>query len=153
MKKAPLLVLLLALAALGLAACGGSDGDTAGGDTQAQTQEETGGSETGGAEAEGGTAGSAAVVDLEADPDGALAYTTDEAQASAGNVTLNFTNPAAIAHDAVLETADGEDLGGTEVVTEGSASAEFELDPGSYTFFCSVPGHREAGMEGTLNVE
>ena len=53
-----------------------------------------------------------------------------------------------------VESSGGEDLGKTEIITEGSESVTLKgLKPGKYTYFCSVPGHREAGMEGTLVVE
>ena len=92
-------------------------------------------------------------MDIEADPGGNLAFTTDEASAQAGKVTVNFTNPSAVPHDVRIEGSGGEDAGGTEVITESSKSATVNLKPGEYTFYCSVPGHRQAGMEGTLTVE
>jgi uncharacterized cupredoxin-like copper-binding protein len=68
-------------------------------------------------------------------------------------VTIEFHNPASIPHDVMIEDADGNDVGGTEVITDDSDSVTLDLDAGDYTFYCSVPGHREAGQEGTLTVE
>lgn len=147
-KLVPLFALLLA--ALALAACGGGD-DTTGEETS-PAPETTQEAETE-KEAEGGTAGSAAAVDIEADPSGQLAFTSDEAGAKAGEVTVNFTNSSPVPHDVRVESSGGEDLGGTEVISEGNESAKVELKPGEYTYFCSVPGHRQAGMEGTLTVK
>ncbi|HWJ42205.1 MAG TPA: hypothetical protein VNR67_02125, partial [Solirubrobacterales bacterium] len=96
MKKLAALFVLI-LAAFALVACGGGDDTTS--DTTAETpttQEENGGEKE--KEAEGGTAGSA-TVDFEADPSGALAYTSDEATAKAGEVTVNFTNSSPVPHD------------------------------------------------------
>jgi plastocyanin len=104
-------------------------------------------------EAEGGSGGSSASLDIEADPSGNLAFTTDEATAKAGEVTVNFTNSSPVPHDVKIEDKSGQEIGGTEVISEGSDSGEVELKAGTYTFYCSVPGHRQAGMEGTLTVK
>ncbi|MBK5220781.1 MAG: cupredoxin domain-containing protein [Thermoleophilia bacterium] len=156
MKKALLVALALVVAALALAACGGSDSSS---DTNAETQSqsggtaESGGESTGGGEAEGGTAGSASAVDIEAADGSDLAYKQKSAEASAGKVTVNFTNPQPIPHDVAIEDSEGADVGKTELIAEDSGSVEVDLKPGTYTFFCTVPGHREAGMEGALTVK
>jgi plastocyanin len=140
--------LVLMLAALALVACGGSSGssETTGETTAPQESE----SEAGGGASEG--SGSASTLKIEASSS-ELAYTTTSATAKAGNVTVDFTNPSAIGHDVAIESSGGETVGKTEIVTEGSGSASVNLKPGTYKFFCTVPGHREAGMEGTLTVK
>jgi plastocyanin len=162
-KLVPLFALLLA--ALALAACGGGDdtsGDTSpvggavedveekAGEAKEEVEDKAGEVKD---EAEGGSAGSGAALDIEADPSGQLAFTTDEASAKAGEVTINFTNSSPIPHDVRVESSGGEELGGTEVISEQGESATVDLKPGEYTYFCSVPGHREAGMEGALTVK
>lgn len=146
-KVVPLFALLLA--AMALAACGGGSDTTS--EESAAAPETTQEAETE-KEAEGGSAGSAA-LDVEADPSGQLAFTSDEASAKAGKVTVNFTNSSPVPHDVKIEDSSGKEIGGTEVISEGSDSAEVELKPGTYTYYCSIPGHREAGMEGTLTVK
>lgn len=137
----------LVLAALALVACGGSSDDgtatTGGGATTTES----------GGEAEGKSAGSAGSVAFEADPGGDLAYTSDTATAKAGEVTIDFTNPQPLTHDVAIEDAEGETIGKTELISEGSDSTVVDLEPGKYSFYCSVPGHREVGMEGTLTVK
>lgn len=138
-KPMLLLPVLLAAAALGLVACGGDD--------EASTSAAT----------TPGTTTSATTPDesfaVAADPSGQLAYTETEISVPAGSVTVDFENPAAIGHDVVVEDADANELLRTDVITESSATATGELEPGTYTFYCSVDAHREAGMEGTLTVE
>jgi len=129
-------LLALALASLALVACGGGDSET---------------SETSGGGGEGSGGGS--TLAFEADPGGQLAFTTNSATTKAGNVTIEFTNPQALPHDVKIEDSSGTEVGGTDTITEGSNSATVTLKAGSYTFYCSVPGHREAGMEGTLTVK
>ncbi len=142
MKKLAMLLSVLALAAFGVAACG--DDDESSDETAATTTEET---TAGGGGGEGGT------VSIEADPDGALAFTSDSASAPAGEVTIEFDNPSSVGHDVVVEDADGNELARTDVITDSSTSTTGEFESGEYTFYCSVAGHREGGMEGTLTVE
>jgi plastocyanin len=148
MKKFAALFALL-LAALALVACGGGSDTTSDTAVAPETTQEAEGEK----EAEGGSEGSAAAVDIEADPSGQLAFTSDSATAKAGKATVNFTNTSPVPHDVRIESSGGEEVGGTEVLSEGSESAKVDLKPGEYTFFCSVPGHRQAGMEGTLTVK
>jgi plastocyanin len=149
--------LALALASLALVACGGGGDDnssttaTSGGESQAEQGAGSAGQETGGGNEE--ASGSASTLKFEADPNGALAYTTTSATAKAGEVTVEFKNPQSLTHDVAIESSSGEEVGKTELVADGSDSTTVDLKPGTYTFYCSVPGHREAGMEGTLTVK
>jgi plastocyanin len=140
----------LVLASLALVACGSSSSDS--GSTSAETTEsqaETGAGQA--QEAEGDSAGSAAALDIEAGE--GLAYTSDSATAKAGKVTVDFTNPQPLTHDVAIEDSSGKTIGKTELIAEGSDSTVVDLKPGEYTYYCTVPGHREAGMEGTLTVK
>ncbi len=109
------------------------------------------GDEEGKAEAGAEAAGPGGTIKVAAD-ESALAYDTDSLEVDSGKVEIDFDNPSSIGHDVDVEK-DGEELGGTEVIAQSEESVEVDLEPGTYTFFCSVPGHREAGMEGTLTVK
>jgi plastocyanin len=144
--------LVLAVAALALVACGSSS------DSSSSTTEASGGesqAEQGGPakEESGGGGGSASTLKFEADPNGELAYTSNSETAKAGKVTVEFKNPQALTHDVAIEDSSGEEVGATELIADGSDTTTVDLKPGTYTYFCTVPGHREAGMEGTLTVK
>ena len=151
MKKVAAL-LVLALASLALVACGGGGDDEGNSTASTESSKE---STSGGGASEGGkkAGGAAATLEFEADPEGQLAYTTTEATAKAGEVEIDFNNPQSLTHDVAIEDASGEVVGQTELIDSGSDSTTVDLKPGTYTFFCTVPGHREAGMEGTLTVK
>jgi plastocyanin len=102
-------------------------------------------------EEQGAAEAGAAGLELSAPEDGTLAFDTDALEAEAGEVTIGFDNPAAIEHDVAIE-ADGEEIAKSDLVSEGSTEVTADLEPGEYIFYCSVPGHREGGMEGTLTV-
>jgi plastocyanin len=96
-----------------------------------------------------GKAGSA--LALSANPSGLLAYNTKQLSAKAGTITITFTNNSPLEHNVTI--AEGSKvLGATPTFKGGSKTLTLTLAAGKYTFYCSVPGHRQAGMEGTLNV-
>jgi len=88
-------------------------------------------------------------LSIPADPGGQLAYTTNQATADAGPLKVESPNESGTPHNIVI---DGKGEG--QVVQDGGVS-EFSADfaAGEYAFYCSVPGHREAGMEGKLTVK
>jgi plastocyanin len=86
---------------------------------------------------------------IPADPTGALAYEFGKATATAGKVTISMPNQAPIQHDISIQ-GDGK---GPVVGTGGTSTFTTTLKPGTYTFLCTVPGHAQAGMKGTLTVK
>lgn len=160
MKKFAVLLAML-LAAFAIVACG-DDGGSTNGDTSpaaGAVEDVEEGAEDAGEEVEeeAGDAkeeveGGSGDLSFEADPDGGLAFTEKVVTGKAGKSTIQFNNPAPVPHDVRIES-NGKDLGGTEVITESEEEATVDLKPGAYVFFCSVPGHREAGMEGKLTIE
>jgi plastocyanin len=107
-----------------------------GGDGNGETTEET--STTG------------ETLQLAADPSGELAFDKTTLDASAGTVTIELTNDSSVPHNVEIEGNGIEEE--SDTVTGETTSVTVDLEPGTYDFYCNVPGHREAGMEGTLNV-
>jgi plastocyanin len=135
------LLFVLAASVLALAACGGGGGSTSASTTPPAT--------TGGG---GGGGGSGSTVKITADPSGALKYEeTDVTAATAGPVTIDFTNMSSVPHNVTIEGNGAS--GGTDTISGSSTSTTIDLQPGTYTFFCSVDSHRQAGMEGQLVVK
>jgi mono/diheme cytochrome c family protein len=93
-------------------------------------------------------------LELEANPGGQLAYTTNKAVAGAGQVTISMKNMSGVTHNLAIQSGtSGPVLGATPLEPKGTASFTVKLKPGTYTFFCQAPGHRAAGMVGTLTVK
>jgi uncharacterized cupredoxin-like copper-binding protein len=68
----------------------------------------------------------------------------------AGKPRIQLVNDGATRHTMDIEGVLGFHL---EVASKGAkAEKAIDLKPGKYVFFCDVPGHRQAGMEGTLTV-
>ena len=60
-------------------------------------------------------------------------------------------NSAPIEHNVALAKGS-KALGETPIFTGGTRKLTLKLAAGTYSFFCAVPGHRQAGMEGVLTV-
>jgi plastocyanin len=96
--------------------------------------------------------GSGSTVSLQPKGD-QLLFDTDTLTATAGKVTVDFTNDSAIPHNVTLINSANKTLGETPTFDGGTKSFNATLKAGTYTYYCSVPGHREAGMQDTLTVK
>jgi plastocyanin len=97
------------------------------------------------------SAGEGHVVEIDVAASG-LSFVTSTASASAGPVVIRSKNPQSVGHDIAIR-GNGVDEKG-DIVSDGGVSmiTIADLRPGTYTFYCSVAGHEEAGMNGTLTV-
>ncbi len=92
-------------------------------------------------------------LSLAANPEGQLKYSTNTLTANAGKVSIDFTNMSPLEHNVTLESSSHAVVGATPTFKGESKTLSVTLKPGTYKFYCSVPGHRMAGMEGTLVVK
>ena len=132
MRSIPILVAVLALV---LAGCGSSN-KNAGSGSGASTSSSGGGGEQ---------------LSLAAPADGSIKFDKTTLTAKAGKVTLEMSNPSQLPH-AVAIKGNGVDVDGKTVGNGETSTASTDLKPGTYTFYCPVPGHEAAGMKGTLTV-
>lgn len=145
----PSAALCTALLALGAAGCGddkkdsGSSSDTGAAATPPAT-------DSGGTPAPSG--GAASDLKIAADPSGQLKFDKTSLDAKAGEVTITMDNPSPVPHAVGLE-GNGVDEDGDTVSKDGKSMVTATLKPGTYTFYCPVDGHEDAGMKGTLTVK
>ena len=137
------MLIALIVGAAVIAGCGGDDNEeSAATPTATQAPADDSGSSSGGA----------ATLKFSAPADGSLKFDQKDATAKAGKVTVDFANPSSTPHAVEIEGNGVEEE--TETVTSGDAPPiTVDLKPGTYEFYCPVPGHKEAGMEGTLTVQ
>jgi Uncharacterized copper-binding protein len=70
-----------------------------------------------------------------------------------GKVTFAVTNAGKIPHDLVVSGSGVTGSAKTPLLNPGqTAKLTVTLAAGSYTLYCSVPGHRAAGMSAKLTV-
>jgi plastocyanin len=146
-KKLGLTLVAVAFAAVALAACGSSSSSsstTAASTTSSSTTSSNGGGSSGGA---------SSTLNVAADPSGALKYQQTSLSAKAGSVNVDFTNQSPITHNVTIQDSSGGTVGATDTISGSSTSTTVNLKPGTYTFFCSVDSHEQAGMKGTITVK
>jgi plastocyanin len=90
---------------------------------------------------------------ISADPSGQLRFDKSSLAAPTGNVRITMNNPSPVQHNVSIEGRGGVSQQGKTVSKGGASQVQLNLKPGTYTYFCSVPGHRQAGMQGTLTVK
>ena len=97
--------------------------------------------------------GGGQLIKLSADPGGQLRFNTSNLTAKPGKVTLRMTNPSSAGMDhGIAVQGNGVDSDGPTVAPGNVSSVTVSLKKGTYTFYCPVPGHLQAGMKGTLTV-
>ena len=91
-------------------------------------------------------------LEIDADPNGQLKFTASSAKASGGALTITSKNGSAVPHNIALQ---GNGVNAQGPVGQGGhvSSINVTVKPGTYTFYCSVPGHEQAGMKGVLTVK
>ncbi len=154
--------LALAAGALALAGCGSSTSSTSSSSsaptsaaptpTTATTSPTPTTSSTAASPAAGAPSASQSLT-LAANAEGQLKYDKTSLTAKAGAVSIAFTNMSPLGHNVTIESSSGQTVGATPTFQSGSKTLKVTLKAGTYKFFCSVPGHRAAGMEGTLIVQ
>lgn len=135
------MTLLAVTAVLALAGCGGSDEKSSGSSSSSSSSNSS---------ASSGGGGGGETLKLAADKS-ALKFDKSSLTAKAGKVTLEMANPSQLPH-AVAIKGNGVDVDGKTVGNGETSTASTDLKPGTYTFYCPVPGHEAAGMKGTLTV-
>ena len=138
-RRLSLLAVAPVAAALLIAGCGGSSSNSnAGSANAASTSTPTAGGQ---------------VIKVSADPGGQLRFNMTKLTAKPGKVTLEMANPmsAGMSHGISVE-GNGVDKDGPIVAAGKTSTVTVTLKKGTYEFYCPVPGHKQAGMEGTLTV-
>jgi plastocyanin len=133
-----ILIALVLVAAAALAGCGGGDDNK-----PATTPEAT--------QAPASSGGGGATLKVSAPADGSLKFDQSALTAKAGKVDVRFSNPSSTPHAVEIE-GHGVEVK-TKVISKGDASVSADLKPGTYEYYCPVPGHKAAGMEGKLTVK
>ena len=143
------LILLVGAIAIPVAGCGGDDDDSGGSSGNSNTSSSGGGGNTNTTAKSG--PGGRQVINIAADPSGALKFNKSSLSANAGKVTIVMANPSDLPHAIEVE-GNGIEIKGQTVNKGGTSKASGDLKAGTYEFYCPVDSHTQAGMKGTLTV-
>jgi plastocyanin len=146
----PAIVLLAG--ALAIAGCGSSSNSSSSSTPAASSSSAAAPAPTSTSTTSSAPSGGASTQTLAANPEGVLKFDKPSLTAKAGSVSITFTNNSSVPHNVTVASTSGATIGATETFQGGSKVLALNLKPGSYVFYCSVPGHRAAGMEGKLTV-
>jgi uncharacterized cupredoxin-like copper-binding protein len=150
-RPAPTFALLALTGLLVLGGCGSSSkNSSSSGSTASETKAPAAAPTTSSTPA---SSGGASTISVGANTEGLLRFTQSTLSAKAGSVSISFSNSSPLAHNLTVASASGSELGHTATFTGGTRVLALNLKPGTYKFYCTVPGHRQAGMEGTLTVQ
>jgi len=129
-------IMALALGAVACSSSDSSDNGSSSSDSGSSSSSDSASSSSGG--------GSSVSVGL-----GAFVFLPDSISASAGEITVDVKN-----EDGTVHNFEIEELGvaSGDLDPDGSTSVTFTAEAGTYKYICSTPGHKEAGMSGTLTV-
>lgn len=149
MRRSLVAVLLSTLAVgLVLTACGGDD--SSGADHPMESTPGNGmdgGMMTDGHEESTPVAEGARRIDVDAT---SFEFEPDEITVTAGEDVAIVLTSDDLLHDFTIDDIDVHVAADRGETAEGGLRAD---EPGEYTYYCTVAGHREGGMEGTLVVE
>jgi plastocyanin len=148
----------LALAVLALAGCGSSSSSTSSTASTPARAPATPATQTAATApatttpASGGTSAPQTLA-VAAGPGAELKFSPASLTAKAGAATISFSNGTPLGHNFTLADSSGTVVGATPTFQGATKPLSVTLKAGTYKFYCTVPGHRQAGMEGTLTVQ
>jgi plastocyanin len=147
LKRLLIALAVLALASFALAACGGSDSSSTTAATPSSSTSDDAAAADGDEDAVPAASGDGGDASVD------IAFTKTDISTTAGSDTIDFDNESSTGHNVEIQDADGNVVAKTDTITGSKTSTVADLKAGTYTFFCDIPGHREAGMEGTITVK
>jgi plastocyanin len=145
-RAANLSTLALTLGAIAVSGCGSSK-------SKSSSSESAAPAPTSSSASTPAAPAGATKLKIAANSGGQLKFEPGSLSGKAGTVSIEFTNSSSIEHNFTLASSSGGQVGATPTFTGATKALTVSLKAGTYKFYCTVPGHRAAGMEGTLTLQ